>query len=87
MPASPASDRDVFPIEVVSDVVCPWCFIGKRRLEKAIVTHPMVEGFVLSAAVGAAACPPAPSLADALRKADERLYARKQLSRRVVGLR
>ena len=22
-------------IEVVSDVVCPWCFIGKRRLEKA----------------------------------------------------
>ena len=24
------------PIDVVSDVVCPWCFIGKRRLEKAI---------------------------------------------------
>jgi predicted DsbA family dithiol-disulfide isomerase len=24
------------PIEMVSDVVCPWCFIGKRRLEKAI---------------------------------------------------
>ena len=23
-------------IEVWSDVVCPWCFIGKRRLEKAI---------------------------------------------------
>jgi predicted DsbA family dithiol-disulfide isomerase len=23
-------------IEVVSDVVCPWCFIGKRRLEKAL---------------------------------------------------
>ena len=23
-------------IEVVSDVVCPWCFIGKRRLELAI---------------------------------------------------
>jgi predicted DsbA family dithiol-disulfide isomerase len=23
-------------IEVVSDVVCPWCYIGKRRLEKAI---------------------------------------------------
>ena len=23
-------------IDVVSDVVCPWCFIGKRRLEKAI---------------------------------------------------
>ncbi|HWA34101.1 MAG TPA: DsbA family oxidoreductase [Cyclobacteriaceae bacterium] len=23
-------------IEVVSDVVCPWCYIGKRRMEKAI---------------------------------------------------
>jgi predicted DsbA family dithiol-disulfide isomerase len=26
----------VHAIEVVSDVVCPWCFIGKRRLEKAL---------------------------------------------------
>jgi predicted DsbA family dithiol-disulfide isomerase len=23
-------------IEVVSDVVCPWCYIGRRRLEKAL---------------------------------------------------
>ena len=23
-------------IDIVSDVVCPWCFIGKRRLEKAM---------------------------------------------------
>jgi predicted DsbA family dithiol-disulfide isomerase len=23
-------------IDVISDVVCPWCFIGKRRLEKVI---------------------------------------------------
>ena len=23
-------------IEAVSDVVCPWCYIGKRRLEKAL---------------------------------------------------
>jgi predicted DsbA family dithiol-disulfide isomerase len=23
-------------IDVVSDAVCPWCFVGKRRLEKAI---------------------------------------------------
>jgi predicted DsbA family dithiol-disulfide isomerase len=26
---------NALPIYVVSDVVCPWCFIGKRRLEKA----------------------------------------------------
>jgi predicted DsbA family dithiol-disulfide isomerase len=31
-------------IEVWSDVVCPWCFIGKRRLDKAIakLTDPNV---------------------------------------------
>jgi predicted DsbA family dithiol-disulfide isomerase len=23
-------------VEVASDVVCPWCYIGKRRLEKAL---------------------------------------------------
>lgn len=27
-------------IEVWSDVVCPWCFIGKRRLQKAIANLP-----------------------------------------------
>src|SRR6266508_2995340 len=30
------------PIDVVSDVVCPWCFIGKRRLEKAIALKPEI---------------------------------------------
>ena len=24
-------------VDVISDVICPWCWIGKRRLEKAIV--------------------------------------------------
>jgi predicted DsbA family dithiol-disulfide isomerase len=27
-------------IEVWSDVVCPWCFIGKRRLETALARFP-----------------------------------------------
>ncbi len=27
-------------IDVVSDVVCPWCFIGKRRLERATTLVP-----------------------------------------------
>ncbi|HET7850941.1 MAG TPA: DsbA family oxidoreductase [Pseudolabrys sp.] len=27
-------------VDVVSDVVCPWCFIGKRRLEKALALVP-----------------------------------------------
>src|SRR4051794_8071354 len=29
-------------IDVISDVVCPWCFIGKRRLEKAIALQPEI---------------------------------------------
>jgi predicted DsbA family dithiol-disulfide isomerase len=29
-------------IDVVSDVVCPWCYIGKRRLEMAIELCPDV---------------------------------------------
>jgi predicted DsbA family dithiol-disulfide isomerase len=28
--------KPVLKIAVVSDVVCPWCYIGKRRLEKAM---------------------------------------------------
>ena len=27
---------DAIPLDVVSDVMCPWCYIGKRRLEKAL---------------------------------------------------
>jgi predicted DsbA family dithiol-disulfide isomerase len=27
-------------IEVFSDVICPWCYIGKRRLEKATAAQP-----------------------------------------------
>ena len=26
-------------IDIVSDVVCPWCFIGKRHLEQALAMH------------------------------------------------
>jgi predicted DsbA family dithiol-disulfide isomerase len=28
--------RDAVVIDVVSDVVCPWCYIGKRKLEAAL---------------------------------------------------
>jgi predicted DsbA family dithiol-disulfide isomerase len=36
----PAQSPESLTIDVVSDVVCPWCFIGKRRLEKAIALKP-----------------------------------------------
>jgi predicted DsbA family dithiol-disulfide isomerase len=27
-------------IEVVSDIVCPWCYVGKRKLEAALAARP-----------------------------------------------
>jgi predicted DsbA family dithiol-disulfide isomerase len=30
-------------IDIFSDIICPWCFIGKRRLELAIAQHRGVE--------------------------------------------
>jgi predicted DsbA family dithiol-disulfide isomerase len=36
------SDQQPVRIDVVSDVVCPWCFIGKHRLEKALALRPGV---------------------------------------------
>lgn len=29
---------DTLQIDIVSDVVCPWCYIGKRRLEAALAS-------------------------------------------------
>lgn len=33
-------------IEIFSDLVCPWCFIGKRRLERALAMRPDVQAVV-----------------------------------------
>ena len=33
---------EVIEIDVISDVMCPWCYIGKRRLEKALAMVPDV---------------------------------------------
>jgi predicted DsbA family dithiol-disulfide isomerase len=30
-------------IDVVSDTICPWCFIGKRRLARALAERPDIE--------------------------------------------
>jgi predicted DsbA family dithiol-disulfide isomerase len=30
-------------IDLVSDVICPWCFLGKRRLDKAIALVPEAD--------------------------------------------
>lgn len=30
-------------IEIFSDTICPWCFIGKRRLERALAMQPELD--------------------------------------------
>jgi predicted DsbA family dithiol-disulfide isomerase len=37
------SAENVITVDVVSDVVCPWCFIGQKRLDKAIAAVGDVE--------------------------------------------
>ena len=44
----PTADR--LTIDIISDVVCPWCYIGKRRLEAALrvlaAQEPALQPFV-----------------------------------------
>ncbi len=34
--SAPISETSQLVIDVISDVVCPWCFVGKRQLEQAL---------------------------------------------------
>jgi len=36
MPGGPPSFHQEMQVEIYSDVVCPWCYIGKRRFEEAL---------------------------------------------------
>jgi predicted DsbA family dithiol-disulfide isomerase len=35
--------QDKLPIAIVSDLACPWCFIGKARLETALARNGLTE--------------------------------------------
>src|SRR5260221_12911428 len=37
-----ALQEEPMHIDIVSDVICPWCFIGKRRLGRALEQRPDV---------------------------------------------
>ena len=39
---APMSTLKPLKIDIVSDVVCPWCYIGKRRIENALALVPDV---------------------------------------------
>lgn len=36
----------VIEVDIVSDTICPWCYVGKRRLEKALVELPALKAEV-----------------------------------------
>ena len=37
------TERQKLNVDVVSDVVCPWCYVGMKRLDKAIGAVPEIE--------------------------------------------
>lgn len=40
---SDAPERTRVDLDVVSDIVCPWCWLGKRRLDAAIAAIPEID--------------------------------------------
>jgi predicted DsbA family dithiol-disulfide isomerase len=40
MTLAPDAKPESLTIDIVSDVVCPWCYIGKRNLEAALASLP-----------------------------------------------
>ncbi|RUM97942.1 DsbA family protein [Pseudaminobacter arsenicus] len=38
-----SNEQQAIVVDVVSDVVCPWCFIGQRRLDKALAAVPEID--------------------------------------------
>jgi len=33
----------VLTIDIYSDIICPWCYIGKKRLEEALAERPNIQ--------------------------------------------
>ena len=41
--SSKAADATMISIDLFSDPICPWCYIGKRRLEEALAIRPDIR--------------------------------------------
>lgn len=37
------TEKQTVSVDVISDVVCPWCYIGQKRLEKAVAALPEID--------------------------------------------
>jgi predicted DsbA family dithiol-disulfide isomerase len=42
-PAVMETSRETLTVEVYADVACPWCWIGERRLERALAARPALR--------------------------------------------
>jgi len=79
-------------IDVYSDFVCPWCFIGSRRLQAAVESfdHPDVvtrhHPYVLYPNVPADGIDLRASLAQRYGQSPERLFAPVEAAGRQAGL-
>ena len=74
-------------IDVVSDVICPWCYLGKVRLDKALASLPEIKAALASLPEGRT-----PTKADWTRlsaswapRLDERIAALQRLRDRLTG--
>lgn len=79
-------------IDVVSDVVCPWCFIGKRRLDAALAGLPDVAAtvrhvpFLLDPATPAGGVDLRERLRTKYRADPEGMFARVEAEARASGI-
>ncbi len=56
-------------LDVLSDVICPWCSIGKQHMQRALRRHVLISGAV-----------PADSYAEVLARAHAMLLGRAEVS-------
>ncbi len=79
-------------IDVVSDVMCPWCFIGARRLDAALAGLPDVQAtvrhvpFLLDPATPAGGADLRERLRTKYRADPERMFGRVEAEARASGI-
>lgn len=50
------SEKKVVRIDISSDTVCPWCFVGKKNLDKAIASSKDKYNFEVSLSLSLTFC-------------------------------
>ena len=48
LPGGPGRVTGGLPVTIYSDVICPWCYVGKRRFEAALTAPGMPQDLAIS---------------------------------------